>query len=101
VAPCSRIIGGGVFAVTKVREFADVSREHAEPVKASAAAQKARHPSLNDADGTSTELVIDGSRRQKVITGYVLPTRKPSASTPSPCRPTRPTASRSSSARTR
>ncbi|MEU9118780.1 DUF4190 domain-containing protein [Streptomyces sp. NPDC048506] len=30
-------------------------------------------PSVNDADGASTELVIDGSGRQKVITGYVLP----------------------------
>ncbi|MGW1375160.1 DUF4190 domain-containing protein [Streptomyces sp. NPDC002446] len=33
-------------------------------------------PSVNDADGASTELVIDGSGRQKVITGYVLPGRK-------------------------
>ncbi|WP_267245581.1 DUF4190 domain-containing protein [Streptomyces sp. PR69] len=30
-------------------------------------------PSVNDANGASTELVIDGSGRQKVITGYVLP----------------------------
>ncbi|WP_043262812.1 DUF4190 domain-containing protein [Streptomyces sp. CT34] len=30
-------------------------------------------PSVNDADGASAELVIDGSGRQKVITGYVLP----------------------------
>lgn len=30
-------------------------------------------PHVNDADGASTELVIDGSGRQKVITGYVLP----------------------------
>ncbi|MEU2432683.1 DUF4190 domain-containing protein [Streptomyces sp. NPDC007861] len=30
-------------------------------------------PNVNDADGASTELVIDGSGRQKVITGYVLP----------------------------
>ncbi|QIQ06962.1 DUF4190 domain-containing protein [Streptomyces liangshanensis] len=33
-------------------------------------------PNVNDADGASTELVIDGSGRQKVITGYVLPGRK-------------------------
>ncbi|MEV0275016.1 hypothetical protein AB0I22_01310 [Streptomyces sp. NPDC050610] len=30
-------------------------------------------PSVNDADGASTELVIDGSGRQKVLDGYVLP----------------------------
>ncbi|MFC5799907.1 DUF4190 domain-containing protein [Streptomyces formicae] len=30
-------------------------------------------PNVNDANGASTELVIDGSGRQKVITGYVLP----------------------------
>ncbi|MFD5428617.1 DUF4190 domain-containing protein [Streptomyces sp. NPDC127084] len=30
-------------------------------------------PNVNDADGASAELVIDGSGRQKVITGYVLP----------------------------
>ncbi|MEU1783456.1 DUF4190 domain-containing protein [Streptomyces abikoensis] len=30
-------------------------------------------PSVNDANGASTELVIDGSGRQKVLTGYVLP----------------------------
>ncbi|MCC3776126.1 DUF4190 domain-containing protein [Streptomyces sp. UNOB3_S3] len=30
-------------------------------------------PRVNDANGASTELVIDGSGRQKVITGYVLP----------------------------
>lgn len=30
-------------------------------------------PSVNDADGATAELVIDGSGRQKVITGYVLP----------------------------
>lgn len=30
-------------------------------------------PSVNDANGASAELVIDGSGRQKVITGYVLP----------------------------
>ncbi|WP_414166856.1 DUF4190 domain-containing protein [Streptoverticillium reticulum] len=30
-------------------------------------------PSVNDAKGASAELVIDGSGRQKVITGYVLP----------------------------
>ncbi|MFC9228996.1 DUF4190 domain-containing protein [Streptomyces decoyicus] len=33
-------------------------------------------PDVNDADGASAELVIDGSGRQKVITGYVLPGRK-------------------------
>ncbi|MFD7610676.1 DUF4190 domain-containing protein [Streptomyces sp. NPDC059828] len=33
-------------------------------------------PSVNDADGASAELVIDGSGRQKVITGYVLPGRQ-------------------------
>ncbi|WP_432096564.1 DUF4190 domain-containing protein [Streptomyces sp. bgisy100] len=33
-------------------------------------------PEVNDADGASAELVIDGSGRQKVITGYVLPGRK-------------------------
>ncbi|MFH8347768.1 DUF4190 domain-containing protein [Streptomyces sp. NPDC018045] len=33
-------------------------------------------PRVNDADGASTELVIDGSGRQKVITGYVLPGRE-------------------------
>ncbi|TJZ57370.1 DUF4190 domain-containing protein [Streptomyces piniterrae] len=33
-------------------------------------------PNVSDADGASTELVIDGSGRQKVITGYVLPGRK-------------------------
>ncbi|MFH8682817.1 DUF4190 domain-containing protein [Streptomyces lydicus] len=32
-------------------------------------------PDVNDADGASAELVIDGSGRQKVITGYVLPGR--------------------------
>ncbi|MFJ3952501.1 DUF4352 domain-containing protein [Streptomyces sp. Je 1-4] len=30
-------------------------------------------PEVSDADGASSELVIDGSGRQKVITGYVLP----------------------------
>ncbi|WP_414504506.1 DUF4190 domain-containing protein [Streptomyces sp. NEAU-L66] len=30
-------------------------------------------PEVSDANGASTELVIDGSGRQKVITGYVLP----------------------------
>ncbi|PJN42042.1 hypothetical protein CG747_05235 [Streptomyces sp. CB02959] len=30
-------------------------------------------PDVNDADGASAELVIDGSGRQKVLTGYVLP----------------------------
>ncbi|MFE6689095.1 DUF4190 domain-containing protein [Streptomyces sp. NPDC057743] len=30
-------------------------------------------PDVNDAKGASAELVIDGSGRQKVITGYVLP----------------------------
>lgn len=30
-------------------------------------------PNVNDAKGASAELVIDGSGRQKVITGYVLP----------------------------
>ncbi|MEU8781062.1 DUF4190 domain-containing protein [Streptomyces sp. NPDC048637] len=30
-------------------------------------------PEVSDADGASTELVIDGSGRQKVVTGYVLP----------------------------
>ncbi len=30
-------------------------------------------PDVNDADGASAELVIDGSGRQKVITGYLLP----------------------------
>ncbi|MEU3184875.1 DUF4190 domain-containing protein [Streptomyces sp. NPDC006923] len=30
-------------------------------------------PNVTDANGASTELVIDGSGRQKVITGYVLP----------------------------
>jgi hypothetical protein len=30
-------------------------------------------PEVSDADGASAELVIDGSGRQKVITGYVLP----------------------------
>ncbi|MFK8850685.1 DUF4190 domain-containing protein [Streptomyces sp. Ac-502] len=33
-------------------------------------------PSVNDADGASTELVIDGSGRQKVLKGYVLPGRE-------------------------
>ncbi|MFG2225951.1 DUF4190 domain-containing protein [Streptomyces sp. NPDC048644] len=33
-------------------------------------------PDVNDADGASASLVIDGSGRQKVITGYVLPGRK-------------------------
>ncbi|MEU2157711.1 DUF4190 domain-containing protein [Streptomyces sp. NPDC019396] len=33
-------------------------------------------PSVNDAAGASAELVIDGSGRQKVITGYVLPGRQ-------------------------
>ncbi|MFD7663842.1 DUF4190 domain-containing protein [Streptomyces sp. NPDC059788] len=33
-------------------------------------------PSVNDADGASAELVIDGSGRQKVISGYVLPGRQ-------------------------
>ncbi|MGD3109897.1 DUF4190 domain-containing protein [Streptomyces sp. YGL11-2] len=33
-------------------------------------------PSVNDADGASAELVIDGSGRQKVLTGYVLPGRE-------------------------
>ncbi|MEU8567364.1 DUF4190 domain-containing protein [Streptomyces pathocidini] len=33
-------------------------------------------PNVNDANGASTELVIDGSGRQKVITGYVLPGKK-------------------------
>ncbi|AJT63041.1 hypothetical protein T261_1355 [Streptomyces lydicus] len=33
-------------------------------------------PDVNDADGASAELVIDGSGRQKVITGYVLPGRR-------------------------
>lgn len=33
-------------------------------------------PNVNDADGASAELVIDGSGRQKVITGYVLPGRQ-------------------------
>ncbi|MFD3421356.1 DUF4190 domain-containing protein [Streptomyces decoyicus] len=33
-------------------------------------------PDVNDADGASAHLVIDGSGRQKVITGYVLPGRK-------------------------
>ncbi|MEV5597450.1 DUF4190 domain-containing protein [Streptomyces sp. NPDC052496] len=33
-------------------------------------------PSVNDADGASTELVIDGSGRQKVLTGYALPGRE-------------------------
>ncbi|MFE9569037.1 DUF4190 domain-containing protein [Streptomyces sp. NPDC006692] len=132
-------VGTGVFAVVKVREFADDSRAHSESVKASAsasaAAEKARHlsfgqtytfenglkvtvakpepfvpddyvlghaqgnkavqvtvtvvntgtervdvktglPSVNDADGASAELVIDGSGRQKVITGYLLPGRE-------------------------
>ncbi|WP_234430822.1 DUF4190 domain-containing protein [Streptomyces sp. NRRL F-4489] len=32
-------------------------------------------PDVNDANGASAELVIDGSGRQKVITGYVLPGR--------------------------
>ncbi|BCK66738.1 hypothetical protein Srufu_006910 [Streptomyces libani subsp. rufus] len=30
-------------------------------------------PDVSDADGASAELLIDGSGRQKVITGYVLP----------------------------
>ncbi|MFE1173198.1 DUF4190 domain-containing protein [Streptomyces sp. NPDC058773] len=30
-------------------------------------------PEVSDADGASAELLIDGSGRQKVITGYVLP----------------------------
>ncbi|WP_254708836.1 DUF4190 domain-containing protein, partial [Streptomyces lunaelactis] len=30
-------------------------------------------PDVNDANGASAELVIDGSGRQKVITGYLLP----------------------------
>ncbi|MFH8981332.1 DUF4190 domain-containing protein [Streptomyces varsoviensis] len=30
-------------------------------------------PSVNDANGASTELVIDGSDRQRVLEGYVLP----------------------------
>lgn len=33
-------------------------------------------PDVNDADGASAELVIDGSGRQKVLTGYLLPGRK-------------------------
>ncbi|MEU8680321.1 DUF4190 domain-containing protein [Streptomyces sp. NPDC048611] len=33
-------------------------------------------PEVSDADGASAELVIDGSGRQKVITGYVLPGRE-------------------------
>ncbi|GAA3160542.1 MULTISPECIES: DUF4190 domain-containing protein [Streptomyces] len=33
-------------------------------------------PDVNDADGATAELVIDGSGRQKVIDGYVLPGRK-------------------------
>ncbi|MCB5911463.1 DUF4190 domain-containing protein [Streptomyces pinistramenti] len=32
-------------------------------------------PDVNDADGASASLVIDGSGRQKVITGYLLPGR--------------------------
>ncbi|BDM69249.1 hypothetical protein HEK616_27360 [Streptomyces nigrescens] len=32
-------------------------------------------PDVNDADGASAELVIDGSGRQKVLTGYLLPGR--------------------------
>ncbi|MEU7261115.1 hypothetical protein AB0B21_35745, partial [Streptomyces rimosus] len=33
-------------------------------------------PRVNDADGASAELVIDGSGRQKVIDGYLLPGRQ-------------------------
>ncbi|MEV0260555.1 DUF4190 domain-containing protein [Streptomyces sp. NPDC050617] len=33
-------------------------------------------PRVNDADGASTEMVIDGSGRQKVLSGYVLPGRE-------------------------
>ena len=33
-------------------------------------------PDVNDADGASAQLVIDGSGRQKVLTGYLLPGRK-------------------------
>ncbi|MEU9114965.1 DUF4190 domain-containing protein [Streptomyces sp. NPDC048483] len=33
-------------------------------------------PDVSDANGASTELVIDGSGRQKVITGYVLPGKR-------------------------
>ncbi|WP_199931023.1 DUF4190 domain-containing protein [Streptomyces sp. CB02923] len=33
-------------------------------------------PRVNDADGATTELVIDGSGRQKIISGYVLPGRQ-------------------------
>ncbi|TSB20138.1 DUF4190 domain-containing protein [Streptomyces benahoarensis] len=33
-------------------------------------------PDVSDADGATAELVIDGSGRQKVIDGYVLPGRK-------------------------
>ncbi|MER7985461.1 DUF4190 domain-containing protein [Streptomyces noursei] len=33
-------------------------------------------PDVNDADGASTQLVIDGSGRQKVLDGYLLPGRK-------------------------
>ncbi|MFE0424695.1 hypothetical protein [Streptomyces sp. NPDC058953] len=33
-------------------------------------------PDVTDADGATAELLIDGSGRQKVITGYVLPGRQ-------------------------
>ncbi|MFH8910011.1 hypothetical protein ACH4KX_37055, partial [Streptomyces rimosus] len=45
-------------------------------VKTGVAGGPAGRPRVNDADGASAELVIDGSGRQKVIDGYLLPGRQ-------------------------